>query len=189
MKKLLLFSLIFFSFFAISVYSQEIDNSNPIRVDEKDLDIVLSYEKQDPASKEFYIVADIKSGIDSDRVIVDWDFPTRIKLADETDYPRSRTDIFAGKVSTVKKLVKPLSKGTFEVEAVVTAVKADVNYISSDTVQIEFNDDKEILPISEEYKKDKMIYQITQILIYFAIITGIFLVIYFIYREIKKIRA
>ncbi len=189
MKKIILFGTIILFALATMALAQDLESTELQQSDERDLDIILSHEVQDPGSKEFFLVADIKSGIDSDRVIVEWNLPRGIKLASETDLFRSRATIYEGRTTIVKKLVVPAGQGKYQVEAVVTAIKADANYISTDSIQIEFNDNKEIIPLSEEYKQAKLQHQIIRVLIYIAIISGISLVSYYIYREIKKIRS
>ncbi|MBN1331412.1 hypothetical protein JW978_00835 [Candidatus Dojkabacteria bacterium] len=157
--------------------------------DSENLDVVLSYASQSPSSKEFYLIAEINSGIDSDRVVVEWKLPSGIKFADSTESRYSRPTVSAGQTTTVQKRLVATYAGTREIEVVATAVKADVNYVSSDKIELQFNDSKEIIPQSEEYKNAKLMHQIVLVLLYLGLGALVLTGGYLGYRWIKSIRS
>lgn len=176
--------LVVMLFPAITFAQEEviIDNS-------ENLDIVLSYDNQSPKTKGFYLIADVASGIDSDRVVVEWILPSEIEFVDELESPYSRPTVSTGQTTQVQKNIVARYSGTYEIEAIVTAVKADVNYVSSDKIELTFNEKKEIIPMSDEYKQAKTLYQLAEAVLYFGIaMLGIGL-IYFLYKQIMAIRS
>jgi len=126
----------------------------------QDLDVTLSYGVQDSPSKEFDLIATITSNIDSDRVIVEWTTPIAFAFTDQYQFSIQQTTVAKGETKVLRARVKPDQGGINKVEVKITAVKADVNYISSDSKEITLNDSKEIIPLSKEYKKDKLINQV-----------------------------
>jgi len=169
------------------------DESNitamPAIDDSENLDIVLSYINQSPKSKEFDLVAEISSGIDSDRVVVEWKLPSGVKFADSLESRYSRPSVSAGQKTIVQKRLVATYLGSKEIEVVATAVKADVNYVSSDKIQLVFNEGKEIIPETQEYKDAKTMYQITQALLYIGLAAIVAGGGYFAYRWVRKIRS
>lgn len=202
MKRFILISIILVNLTAVSVLAQvgnsvddvqELDSLNNEVISTEDeptnIDVVLSTETQDPGTKEFFLVADITSIIDSDRVIVEWQLDNGLILGeDETKYI-DKTVVAANGGTEVKKRVVAQYLGTHTAKVVVTAVKADVNYVTSDTIELEFDKNLEIVPQTEEYKKAKLVYQGTRAALYLLIVAAIGTAGYFGYKEIKKIRG
>ncbi|MBD3280801.1 hypothetical protein GF389_04740 [Candidatus Dojkabacteria bacterium] len=203
-KILLITSLLFFVLLAPRVLAQDSedaeetsnttdtsDTTNAVDTidDSENLDIVLSYANQSPNSKEFDLIAEISSGIDSDRVVVEWQLPSGLKFADSATTKYSRPSVTAGETTIVTKRVIARYARTSEVEVIATAVKADVNYVSSDKLELSFNEAKEVVPLSEEYKDAKTMYQITQVLLYIGLAALLFGLAYFAYRWVRSIRS
>lgn len=156
--------------------------------DARNLDIVLSYEDQSPKTKQFYVVATITAGIDSDRVVIEWDLDRGLNFVGRLSV-YDNTSVRKGETSIVRRLVEPNFAGSKDIKAVVTAVKADVNYISSDTLDLELNQSREISPQTEEYKESKMMYQAWQAFQIVSVVLGAGLVGALFVRWLRKIRS
>lgn len=166
------FIFVLTTIFAITLSSQILPASaqenliSPSPTDEtnvNDISIKLSKGEQSPMNKEVDLIATIDSNVDSDRVIVKWTLTPQIYLADKNASEEQIITISKG-VQSTRIRVKAAYGGKSEIEVNVTAVKADVNYIASDKMEVEFNDSLEILPLTDEYKKNKLIYQLVMLL-------------------------
>ncbi len=194
MKKLFVtFLIVILSSSFVSVFAQSGDtlpiSNEAVNVESTNVNVELSLDTQDPGTKEFFARADITSIIDSDRVIIEWYLGNGIKFAEELESSLSRTTVKVGEVARVQKRLVPVTSGIRELKVVVTVIKADVNYVATDKITIEFNQNKEIIPLTEEYKEAKLTYQITRALMYLVVIFGILIIGFLVYLQIKKIRA
>ena len=183
-----IFALSAFSILRVNAQGESIsdDSNTEVQSLSQDLNVALSYGEQSVGSKEFDLVATITSNLDSDRVIVEWDVPAQIEFSEETQFDTETTTISKGATQVVTARVRSLAQGAYIIKVNVTAVKADVNYVTSDTMDMSFNEDHEILPLTEDYKQAKLIRQVITsvivILILFAI-TGAGIWLYGRYRK------
>lgn len=172
---------------AESTQSQQEQLPDNMQVNTNDIDVTLETETQDPGSKKFQIVATISSAIDTDRVIVDWIPQNGITFSDPLDTGKSSTTVRQGSDTVVSKKFVANYSGTHEVEVVITAVKADVNYLAADNIELEFNQDLELLPLTDDYKQAKLVYQFTRGVLYLTIIVATAAALFFVYRRIRNI--
>lgn len=178
-----------FSSFAQDEGMEELDLSGATQIiNEDDLDVTLSHETQDPGSKEFFLIANIKSEIHSGKVLVNWDLPSGLILAEEADTPVSRLQLVPGDRKEVKKRVRAIKQGKQETEVTVTAIKADFYYLSADKYEIEFNDKYEIIPYSDEYKQAKNLRLAGQVILYSLIFVIILATSLYSYKKLNAWR-
>jgi|GEM_PF-4098818 len=172
MHKLLLVGLVLLLSITPIVKAQEepLEVVDEIEISDEDLDVVLTHGEQDPGSKEFDLIATISSKLDSDRVIVEWELPSQIIFAEENQRNTQTTSVREDEISVATARVMGVRAGTYEVKVNVTTVKADVNYITADTLEITFNNDKEVLPLTDEYKKAKLTDQVITALVVLVVL-------------------
>lgn len=177
---------------SVQVQAESTDNldssgtSETIQTDDQDLDVKLSYGEQSASSKELDLVAEISSNLDSDRVIVTWELPDYIETAEEFQPLTTTTTVTKGGKQTVFLRVKAALSGSYRIKVNITAVKADVNYVTSDTMSIEFNQDKEVLPLTDEYKKAKLLLQIRNILIALTVVGVVTGIGFWLFRRYRR---
>ncbi len=152
----------------------------------QDVDVELSYETQDPGSKEFFLTAKIESAIGSDRAIVQWVLPGAVILG-EGEFDNTTVSLKEGQETTVRVRVKPVYQAVdVDIKVNVTAVKADVSYLGSDSMKISFNKDMEITPLSKEYKQAKLVRQATKVILVMLVGTGLFAGVFFIFTRLRS---
>lgn len=174
--------------FGVVLAQQQVELDDEQGVNTRDLDVVLIHGEQDPATKEFDLIATITSNIDSDRVLVTWDLPGSVEFASTAQYVTEQTAVSAGESTIVRVRVVGGARGGQEFSTTVTLVKADVNYISSDNMEVVFNESREILPMTSDYKQARVLNNIKTALI-FLCIGGVALgaggAVYWRYRRVK----
>ncbi len=180
-----IFKLIFVVVFLISSQVLVVAESDENYENKDVLNVELSTTTQDPKTKEFDIVATINSEIDSDRVVVETSLSDYIVFVNEDDKQIS-TKVRANVVNPIHIRVKPVLAMPSKVTVVVTLIKADVYYTSSDTINLTFNDKKELLPITSAYQKAKYLYFFKNFSLVLIAIIAVILSIRFVVKRFRS---
>lgn len=152
-------------------------------------------EKQQHPSKLITIILTIDSQIDSDRVSVDWNFPSGFFVIDGPF--RDVISVREGEVTEFRKDFTPreglLSNGLekkIEFGAKVGAFVAEENYLSATSVLVDFNSDFELLPIDPDYRRAKIISFALNWLVVILVVTAIVAaIVVAVRRFIKYVRT
>ncbi len=154
------------------------------------LKITLTEGVQVYPTKRFPITLTIDSSIDSNRIGINWIYPTDAFLIEG-----NLTDVLtvsAGQRTTFTKYflanksyktINPTTKFGFGVR--VHGVVADKNYLSSTEMKLNFNNEVEKLPVDGTYTRDKTIAMVISWIEVIAVIAIIIAVIVLIVRRFK----
>lgn len=155
------------------------------------LKLSFSFTEQSYPDQRFGLILNIDSAIDSDRAGITWIYPSSHFLI--VGPPSEVVKVRSGEVTTVTKYFLPIqsvigkSKGDVRGKfgARVNAFVADVNYLSSNGIEQQFNKDLEKLPIADTYQRDKTVTQIFNILICAVVIVVVVSIIIFAVRKFR----
>lgn len=165
--KIFLSILLFLGISQIS-HSEEL-NTSLLQAYQLDLNV----EKQDYPSKNIHLILEIKSNINSGRATVDWIYNSNIiePVNGDTDIislTENNTTI-VNKEFKFKTQYKLKDENDLKITAKVSALAFNKNYINLVDNNSKVNSEFEILPLLDEYQRDKNIYNIIINAIYFVI--------------------
>lgn len=158
--------------------SEQVDKAPEIE-DSPELKIDFKQHTQDPETKIIKFEITVTPNFTSDRVRIDWSVSGTSKPVDESALSIPRITLKEGVPQKFSIEVIPTRLGISEVLAKVTAVKVDGSIISTARKNYVTTDDKEVLPITDEYRQRQLTNLITKIIIYvviaiFALFGGFF---------------
>lgn len=111
---------------------------------------------QDPDSKQIKFEMILHSGIDSDRVRINWTLIGSSQFVDQTQAIRT-ISVQAGKSYSIPITVTPSGYGVSELRVKAEAFKAANSYLVSIRKNYGSNSSREILPITAQYNQVKII--------------------------------
>lgn len=145
--------------------SEQVDKAPEIE-DSPELKVDFKQHTQDPETKIIKFEITVTPNFTSDRVRIDWSISGTSKAVDESTLTIARTTLRSGVPQSFSIEVIPTRLGISEVLAKVTAVKVDGSIISTARKNYVTTDDKEVLPITDEYRQRQITNLITRIIIY-----------------------
>lgn len=179
MKKFLsIFSLLFLilNLVPATILAQETESSEGVQVTEEiseDKSLVIKSAKglraefeeevQEPGSKEKTYKMILYSDITSRRVKITWLLDGVSKFKNPSEAERVM-DVDVGGIYTLAITVIPTQSGTTELLGLAESVQADSTLVTSVRKNFASNANREIIPLTDEYKSAKTIYTIIFIL-------------------------
>ncbi|MEA3357579.1 MAG: hypothetical protein U9Q67_04035 [Patescibacteria group bacterium] len=109
---------------------------------------------------EISLSVDITPSIDSSNAQVVWDLPRGLSTSDDIE---QWFEMNSDEQQTFTINVKPENSGTYKIVVDVTAWRYDTNYVSSDQLNLEINNDLLLSPVTEEYNKRLVMYNVAKI--------------------------
>ncbi|BCX13583.1 MAG: hypothetical protein KatS3mg085_115 [Candidatus Dojkabacteria bacterium] len=165
MKKLILiFCLLVFVKFSAQLALAQVNMENNDTVEtatSSDFTAKLLQLTQEPSSKKAVFVMQIKSGIKSDRVLINWEVKGGSQITD-TYSSKGLLIVEPGKTYNVPIEIKPFPNSVTEVYGVAEAFLIDGKKIATVRKNFSTNNNAEILPLTDEYLQAKRDYQIKQ---------------------------
>jgi hypothetical protein len=155
MKLIKIFTLtIFFSFSLLGLTLPA--NAQPQQP--KIIDVEISRSIQNPADKSFWIFAQIKSDISTQRADIEWYLPPSLEPKDK------QFEVTEGKITQNINIatkqdnrygieVKPTAEGEFEIKVVVIVYQSDSRYLTTARTLVTIQDNLAIHPIDVHYSK------------------------------------
>lgn len=199
-KKLFILTIIFllgvFSIASVEAQEEipfeEIGIGETQEISDPALKLELSVDaEQEYPSKKISVTIKITSAIDSDRVGVNWIFPSSYFLAEG-----GTSDVLSvrnGETTVFKKyfVPKPIFPQTginkkIEFGARVNAFVANVNYLSATSTVGDFNNDLEVIPVDPVYQRNKIV---STVLNWAFCITLIVIVVALIIYGVRRLKA
>jgi len=138
---------------------------------------------QDPKTLEIPLALSVYSTRNSDRVNITWNVPKGLELVGEDSFFIS---VNTESPTVVEVRFKPTTAGRFDVRVKAEMFAAEVNYVGSAGYTVAVGNTLEVLPLTDEYKKAKMDYQLRELLKYSGITLGIVSVVVVGYIAFKK---
>ncbi len=162
-------------------------NASNLNKNTEKLNISLETSNQNPKTKEFDLIITIKSDLDSDRVILETNLSKYLEFVNEDD-KRISLNLKAG-VETIQKIkIRPISSVSGKITVVLTLVKADVYYTATESIDITLNKNKELLPITSEYKKAKYLNYLKNFIIISSSISFVSFLVYKFYKRYSNLK-
>lgn len=107
--------------------------------------------------------------IDSSKAKITWDIPRGLEVSGSQEKWFRMED---GVPQTFSLKVTPLRSGRYEIVVDVTAWRYDTNYVTSDVLSFEVDDDLHVTPISSEYNRNRIMYNLFLFVIAILLIIG-----------------
>jgi hypothetical protein len=147
MKKLILISLLVFSFFnPLQAHAQESENS--LSTTTKYFDIRLERSGQAAWNKAVTYLLYVTPKIDSERTQIIWEAPVAISI---TPKHKEFVDLYPGQTYTFKAKIKADKPGNYEISANLVAWEHDANYTNSVNDLVTFDSRLVTVPQNSTY--------------------------------------
>lgn len=187
MKKLLkILVVLIFAFSFLPVYAQEeenVEDQAPVIVDVEGLQAEFVQYTQDPASKDATFEMVLHSNLDSDRVRISWTLTT-LEGSGAVFKDKSQVTTFLtiqkGQTYNIPITITPTGKGEIELLGKAESFKAGEAFTVTVKKVFETNSAGEILPLTQEYKsqrtlnllKNVVIFMVSFLIILFLLFKG-----------------